>query len=192
MSTTPWEIVAVLTGVGFLVLAVRENPWCWIFGGVSTLIFAILFWNARLYMQSSLQVYYVGVAVYGWWHWRRGATDDGPLPVIRWPNRCHVRIIVLILGAGVLNGQLLAQGTNAHLPYLDALTTWGGVLVTWMAARKVLENWLYWLAINAAAVYLYTMSDLPLTAGLYIVYFVLALIGYYKWKKSYQLRYTKP
>lgn len=186
MSTTPWEIVAVLTGVGFLVLAVRENPWCWLFGGVSTLIFAILFWNAGLYMQSSLQVYYVGVAVYGWWHWRRGSDSGGQAPIRTWPWSRHLIAMALIISLGLLNGYLLTRQTTSQWPYLDALTTWGGVVTTWMAAQKILENWLYWLVVNFAAILLYVGNDLPLTAGLYTVYFVLALFGYQRWNKSYR------
>lgn len=186
MTWSPWEIAAVLTGLGFLLLAIRENPWCWLSGGISTGIFLVLFWQANLYMQSLLQAYYVSVSVYGWWHWRRGATGSGPLAVQSWPLSRHVTVTVLILGLGIANGYLLGSNTDSRLPYLDALTTWGGVLTTWMAARKVLQNWLYWLVINAAAVYMYLGSELPLTAGLYGVYFILAIFGYLRWKRSYQ------
>jgi nicotinamide mononucleotide transporter len=185
MAWSPWEIIAVLTGIGFLLLAVRENPWCWLSGGISTAIFLVLFWQANLYMQSLLQAYYVSVSVYGWWHWRQGADGSKTLAVRSWRFRRHVLIASLIVSMGLLNGYLLSRNTDSQLPYLDALTTWGGVVTTWMAARKILENWLYWLVINLAAIYLYFSSELPLTAGLYIVYFILAVLGYFRWKRSY-------
>lgn len=168
-----------------MLLAIRENPWCWLSGGISTSIFLVLFWQANLYMQSLLQAYYVSVSVYGWWNWRRGSAGSGPLPVQSWPFSRHAIIIGLILGLGLLSGMLLGIHTDSRLPYLDALTTSGGILTTWMAARKVLQNWLYWLFINAVAIYMYLGSELPLTAGLYGVYFVLAILGYAQWKRSY-------
>lgn len=185
MMGSPWEIIAVLTGAGFLLLAIRENPWCWLCGGISTAIFGVLFWQASLYLQSLLQVYYVAVSVYGWWHWRSGARDHRPVPIRRWRGRRHAAMMVLVIGAGLVSGFLLDRGTDSRLPYLDALTTWGGVAATFMAARKILENWLYWLVINLAAIALYLASALPLTAGLYGVYFVLAWQGYRRWKRSY-------
>lgn len=185
MDWSPWEILAVATGIGFLLLAIRENPWCWVSGGISTLIFLTLFWRAGLYMQSALQAYYVGISVYGWWHWRQGQEQASRLPVRRWPARRHMAVVGAILALGVISGTLLGRYTDSELPYLDALTTWGGLLTTWMAARKILENWLYWLFINAMAIYMYLNSGLPLTAGLFGVYFVLALRGYFEWKSSY-------
>jgi len=186
MSWSPWEVAAVLTGIGFLLLAVRENPWCWVSGGISTAIFGVLFWQASLYLQSLLQVYYVAVSVYGWWHWRRGSQGGANLPVQRWSVARNAVAITAIVASGLMSGYILDHQTDSGLPYLDALTTWGGVVTTWMAARKVLENWLYWLVINAAAIALYIASGLYVTTGLYAVYFVLALFGYARWKRNLQ------
>jgi len=181
---SPWEIIAVLTGIGFLLLAVRENPWCWVSGGVSTAIFGVLFWRASLYSQSLLQVYYVAVSAYGWWHWRGGSGQGADLPVRSWPAARNAAAVGLIVVCGLLSGYVLDRQTDSEMPYLDALTTWGGVVTTWMAARKILENWLYWLVINAAAIVLYAASGLYITTGLYAVYFVLALFGYARWKRK--------
>jgi nicotinamide mononucleotide transporter len=186
MNWSPWEILAVATGIGFLLLAIRENPWCWVSGGISTTIFLVLFWNAGLYMQSLLQAYYIGISIYGWWHWKQRSDRAEKLPVRRWPRSRHLLMVCLILSLGGINGYLLSRNIDSQLPYLDALTTWGGLLTTWMAARKILENWLYWLFINAAAIYLYLNSGLPITAGLFMVYFLLALRGYSQWKRSYR------
>lgn len=186
MSWSPWEIVAVLAGLSFLVLAIRENPWCWVFGAVSTSIFLVLFWQASLYLQSLLQGYYVGVSIYGWRHWRRGGDERTGLPVRSWGAVPNAAAIGAIVAAGLLSGMFLDRQTDSALPYLDALTTWGGVITTWMAARKVLQNWLYWLVIDAAAIWMYLLTGLPLTAGLFGVYFLLAIAGYFRWKRSYR------
>lgn len=185
MFASPWELIAVVCGLVFLVLAIRENPWCWLFGAVSTAIFFVLFWRSSLYMQSLLQVYYVGVSFYGWWNWRRGGDAGSRLPVLSWPPARHAAITAIIILTGLLSGFFLDRRTDAELPYLDALTTCGGLVSTWMAARKVLQNWLYWLVIDAAAVVMYLISGLQLTAGLYAVYFMLAITGYVQWRRSY-------
>ncbi len=188
MVTSVWEIFAVLAGLAYLLLAVRENPWCWVSGGISTLIFGVLFWRADLYMQSLLQVYYVCVSAYGWWHWRQGQNQDTgrKTAIVKLTSRQHMIAVSFILSAGLLNGLLLDRQTTAALPYLDALTMWGGVLATLMVARKVLENWLYWVAIDAASMALYAASGLYLTTGLFFVYLVIAIAGFFRWKRSYQ------
>ena len=180
-----WEASAVVLGIAYLLLAVRESLWCWYAAAASTGIFLFLFWDVDLLMESGLQVYYLAMAAYGWWQWRRGGTNNSPLQISRWSLRQHCVAITVVLVAAAASGKLLAVNTNAALPYLDSFTTWGAVLTTWMVARKVLENWLYWLVIDAISIGLYLDRNLYLTALLFVVYLVIACYGYWQWRQHY-------
>lgn len=197
-SLSAWELVAVLLGIAYLLLAVRESLWCWYAAFVSTGIFLWLFWEVNLLMESALQVYYLAMAVYGWHQWRHGRRDTRvpaaaagsgqALRIGTWQLRTHLLVIAAVLVASAGSGFLLAEYTDAALPYLDSFTTWGSILTTWMVARKILENWLYWLVIDSASIYLYLERGLLLTAGLFAVYLIIVVFGYRRWLRQYRLQ----
>ena len=179
-----WEALAVALAVAYLVLAIRQNIWCWAAAAVSTLIYLFIMYAANLYMESALQVFYLVMAAYGWFSWRKHADRSKDLQVSTWPLRRHLLAIAIILGLVLISGHLLTAYTNAALPHLDSLTTWGAVVATWMVARKILENWLYWFVIDAVSVGLYTSRGLYLTAILFTAYLVMIVIGYRSWRAS--------
>lgn len=170
----------MLLALVYLLLAILEKRACWYAAFASTAIYMVIFWDVSLLMESALQVYYMAMAVYGWWYWHR---DDKHTDIISWPYRQHLRMVLLVLSVSLLTGFLLTRFTSAALPYLDAFTTWASVLATWMVARKVLENWLYWIVIDTVSIYLYLSRELHITAVLFAVYVVMALMGYWQWKR---------
>ena len=149
------ETLAVALGIAYLVLAMRENSLCWYCAFLSTALYVWIFDDVSLYMESALNVYYMGMAIIG------------------------------IILAALVSGYFLTVSTDAKLPYLDSFTTWGSILTTVMVARKVLENWLYWIVINSVSIYLYLDRGLDQTAAMFVLYLILATIGYYAWKKKY-------
>lgn len=177
------EIVAVVTAIFYLLLAIRQNIWCWLCAAVSTAIYVYLFIVARLYMEAVLNVFYFGMAVYGWTMWQRGSAG-GDLPVTRWALPIHAQAVSAIIVAGLVSGYLLAIWTDAEFPYADSLTTWGAIWATFLVARKVLENWWYWLAIDAASIFIYWSRDLQLTALLFVVYVLMIPFGLISWSRS--------
>ena len=181
-----WEALAVVLGILYLLLAVRENILCWYAAFASSLIFLFLFWDVELLMESALQVYYLVMAVYGWWQWRHGGAGTDQLPISRWPARWHLYAAVAILCLSATSGLALQEWSSAALPFLDSFTTWGAVLSTWMVARKVLENWLYWLLIDGVSIYLYLDRELYLTALLFAAYLVIAVFGFRQWLLHYR------
>jgi nicotinamide mononucleotide transporter len=181
-----WEAAAVLLGVAYLLLAMRESLWCWYAAFISTGIFLVLFWDVGLLMESGLQVYYLAMAVYGWWQWRQGGEDKAELAISSWGARQHMAALLAVLLVSAASGALLQQFTSAALPYLDSFTTWGSILTTWMVARKILENWLYWLVIDSVSIYLYLDRELYLTALLFAAYLIIVLFGYRKWLQHYR------
>ncbi|MCP5122432.1 MAG: nicotinamide mononucleotide transporter [Pseudomonadales bacterium] len=181
-----WELAAVLLGLAYLLLAMRESLWCWYAAFISTAIFLVLFWDVGLLMESALQVYYLAMAVYGWWQWQHGAAGQPELAISSWGVRQHLGALATVLLVSGASGALLAHYTGAALPYLDSFTTWGSILTTWMVARKILENWLYWLVIDSVSIYLYLDRELYLTALLFALYLIIVLFGYRKWLLHYQ------
>ncbi|MBT8130918.1 MAG: nicotinamide riboside transporter PnuC [Gammaproteobacteria bacterium] len=177
------ETLAVIAAIAYLVLAIRQNIWCWAAALVSTVIYLHVFYVARLYMESGLQVFYIAMAVYGWYQWSRG--DHGhELRVSRWKGSKHIVAITVIIGLSVLSTVVLTRFTNAAMPLLDSITTWGSVVATYMVARKVFENWHYWFVIDSLSIYLYISRDLHQTAMLFGVYLVLIVIGFMTWRKD--------
>jgi len=179
------ETLAVALGVAYLVLAMRENSLCWYCAFFSTALYVWIFGDVSLYMESALNVYYMGMAIYGWFQWQRGGVNHEGLEIVRWTVKQHSLAISTIVLVALVSGYLLSIGTDARLPYLDSLTTWGSILTTVMVARKVLENWLYWIVINTISIYLYLDRGLEQTALMFMLYLVLAILGYYAWRKKY-------
>ena len=183
---TPLEIFAVVMAIGYLVLAIRENIWCWFCAAVSTACYIWLTFAARLYMDAALQVFYFAMALYGWFVWYTGRQGGHEKAVIVWPVSTHAIALTAITVIGIGNGYLLASRTDAAFPYLDALTTWAAVWATFLVARKVLENWWYWLVIDAVYVFLYWSRDLQWTAGLFLFYIALIPFGLVAWRRSWR------
>lgn len=182
------ELLAVVFAVAYLILAVRENSLCWYAAGISTLIFLFIFWDVKLYMESGLQIYYLAMAFYGWYQWRGAQTETASLQVSKWSARQHVVSLALIATLTYVSGSLLNSGTDANLPYLDSFTTWASIVTTFMVARKILENWIYWLVIDSVSIYLYLDRELYFTSLLFAIYIVIIFFGWLAWNRSYRHR----
>ena len=188
-----WEVVAVILGIAYLVLAMRQSMLCWYAAFGSTAIFSWLFWDVSLVMESGLNVYYLIMAIYGWSVWRGNKEKSETNVAIKtWSLSRHALVISGIILMSLATGYGLEKNTSAALPYLDSFTTWGAVITTYMVAQKVLENWLYWLVIDTVAIYLFIDRELYLTALLMVVYVVLATIGWFMWLKEYRQQTELP
>ncbi len=151
---------------------------------VSVTLYAIVFYDARLYADMGLQGLYFGLAVYGWWAWMHGGAGHGELEVSLTPRRMRgVLLFVATLG-GILLGQTLTRFTNASLPFMDSMLTSFSIAAQWMQTRKLLESWLVWLAVDVFYVGMFFYKELYLTAGLYTVFLVLAAMGFAEWRRS--------
>jgi nicotinamide mononucleotide transporter len=181
-----WEILAVILAIAYLVLAIRQNIWCWAAAAGSTLLYLFIMYLARLYMESVLQLFYLAMAAYGWYQWRSGGDDREGLKVSTWPLRFHLLAVVSVLLLVFVSGQLLTRYSDAAMPFLDSLTTWGAIVATFMVTRKILENWIYWFFIDAVSIVLYFNRDLFFTAALFSAYLVMIVIGYRSWRASMQ------
>jgi nicotinamide mononucleotide transporter len=182
LATSPLEAIAVLFSLVYVVLAVPRSRWCWVAGGVGSLIYVWLFARARLPMQSLLQILYVGIAVFGFLRWSHEATNR--ISLLSW--RGHVAGIAASLLLAAAIAHFLAAETRAAWPHLDASTMLLSLFATWLTARGKLENWLYWIAIDAVQAWLYAAQGLVLTAFLFLIYLVIAAVGFIEWSKTYR------
>ena len=179
------ETLAVILGIAYIVLAMRENSLCWYCAFASTALYVWIFGDVSLYMESALNVYYMGMAVYGWFLWRRGGEQKAGVMIVRWPVSRHLQIVCVTVILSLVSGYLLSEHTDAHRPFVDSLTTWSSVLATFMVAKKVLENWLYWILINTISIFLFIERDLDQTAAMFSLYLLLSVLGYMTWLKNY-------
>ena len=180
------EGIAVVTAILYLLLAIRQQVACWLFALISAAIYVYLFFDASLYMQSALNAFYFAMAVYGWYRWRASSDEASQVPVVSWSFPLHLQAIGAIIAVAALNGFLLERYTAAEFSYLDSLTAWAAIWTTFLVARKVLQNWWYWLVIDVTLVFVYWQNDLQLTSLLFVVYVLLIPFGLFSWTRSYR------
>ncbi|MBO9490638.1 nicotinamide mononucleotide transporter [Endozoicomonas sp. G2_1] len=177
------EWIAVLTGLSYTVLAARGNIWCWPAALVSTVLYTYIFYDFYLWMDSLLQVYYFAMAIYGWlcWRNRQEISVNEEIVIKSWHWHKHSLVIGGLAVISLVVGWLMASFTPAHFPYMDAATTVFSVFATYLIAQKVLENWLYWLVIDAVSIYIYLEKGLQPTAFLFALYTMIVCFGYWHW-----------
>lgn len=183
LQTSVLEWLAVILAIAYVWLAARQNVWCWAAAFTSTALYTWIFWQVSLPFQSALNVFYMVMAVYGYWQWHHKATDNNQ--VVSWPIWLHALLVLVLAGVVVLLGKLAASQFNHEHLWLDAAVNVFSVVTTFMVAHKVLQNWVYWFFINCAAVYLYWQSGLALSACLFVGYVGFSLYGYIQWKKEW-------
>lgn len=181
---TLWEAVAVVLAMAYLLLAMRASVWCWAAAFASTAIYTVLFWKVALLMESMLNIYYMGMALYGYWLWTQGGDKHQGVKVTTWPLKTHLKLIAATALVSLGIGHGMATFTQASFPYLDAATTCFAVMTTYLVAKKVLENWLYWVVIDLVSIYLYLSKGLMLTSLLFVLYVGLAVVGYFLWRTA--------
>jgi len=179
-----WEIVAVIFGITYVLLAAKESLWAWFFGFFGTLIYTILFWDGALLSSALLNFYYMIMSVYGFVLWRGGDSGEN-LAITSWTLSKNITFIVAGFVVSLVVGYLSSTYTEANFAYLDAFVMIFSVIATWMLAKKVLENWLFWIVIDSAAVILYWKSGYHATIVLFILYIILAVYGHHSWRKAF-------
>ncbi|MGX5175169.1 nicotinamide riboside transporter PnuC [Aliikangiella sp. IMCC44653] len=184
--TSHWEWLAVVLAVFYIFLAIKESVWCWPAAFLSTAIYAVLFFDVSLYMESILNAYYLLMAVYGWYQWSFVKSNESTKPIVRWSLKSHLLLSVSLCGVVLVSGFLLEKYTDQDFAYLDSFTTWFAIVATYMMAKKVLEHWIYWVVIDAFSIYLYLNKGFALTALLFAVYTFMAITGWIQWKKHFE------
>ena len=182
MPATLVEWIAVALAFAYVLLAIRQSRWCWPAAAASAAIYFVLFAGGGLPMQAALQVFYIAMAAYGWRAWRAAHGEPAELRIRTWPRRRHVLALAAVLLATVLNVRLLPGESGLFVAGADAFVAWGSVFATWLTARKVLESWVYWIVFDVVAAVLYFAEGFHATAGLFVIYVMLAIRGFVAWR----------
>lgn len=178
------ETTAVLLGIANIVLIIRRSVWNFPFGIAMVSFYAVIFYGAKLYSDAGLQVFFVVVNIYGWWAWGRSKAEEGDIVVRRLNALAYAGSIAATFTAIAIWGFVMGVNTDASYPYWDAsvamLSVAGQILMT----RRYAENWHYWIVVNLISIPLYIAKDLHLTAGLYGLFLLLAIVGLVEWRKA--------
>ena len=179
-----WEIIGTVLGVVGVWLMIRQNIWGWPVGLVQVAVYAWVFYDAKLYSDAILQIFFFAIQAYGWWHWLQGGKATVALPVTRLSAAAIAGWIALgaVLTAGW--GTFMHRTTDAALPWWDAFILVFSLIAQWLQARKNIENWAGWIIVNTVALGVYWVKDLHLTAGLYGIFWLMALWGWREWRQS--------
>lgn len=178
------EIASVVLAIGYVLLIARMIRLGWVFGAASSVLAVWLFWKSNLNSEALLYVFYVLAGVYGYLQWGKQSDDHKMRFKYReWRVLYHIILVFATIAIAIGLGSLM-QEWGSDYPYFDAATTSFSFLATFLAARKILSNWLYWIIIDLASAYLYYLKDLYYYSTLMIVYTVLAAYGYYQWRKA--------
>jgi nicotinamide mononucleotide transporter len=177
------EIIAAGLALLYLILAVRQRLECWVAALVSSCLYVWVLAGAHLYMESALNVFYAAMAIYGFWQWQQGGEGEA-LAVSRWPLARHLAGAVGIIALSAVSSYYLRRFTPAAWPFVDSMVTWSSVFATYLVARKVYENWYWWLVIDSVSLCLYFTRGLYLTMLLFALYLVLIVIGMRQWRRT--------
>ena len=178
------EIFAVCSAILYLILAANEDVRCWYAALFSSILYMYIMYTAGLMMESFLQIFYICMAIYGWYIWSSKINVEQELKIRSWKMQYHLYTITIVTLLAIITGFFLEKYTQAALPFLDAFTTWGAIITTYMVAKKIIENWIYWFVIDSISIYLFMSRELYLTSLLFFIYLIIIIFGYRSWMKK--------
>jgi len=182
------EITGAILSLIYLSLSIRQKVSLWFFGIVSSLFYSVIFFQSKLYADMSLQFYYVIISIYGWIKWQQGADENGKeLTTHLLSTKLFLRLCILTVLVYIVYYFILSNYTDSTVTKIDSLVGALSVVATWMLALKLIENWLVWIVVDAICVGLYIYKGLYPTALLFIIYTVMAVVGYWQWKKKLKI-----
>ncbi|HEV2642732.1 MAG TPA: nicotinamide riboside transporter PnuC [Candidatus Elarobacter sp.] len=178
------ELIAVVFGIVSVYLSTRENIWSWPTALVNVALFFVLFYRSGLYSDTGLQVVYFALSLYGWYEWLYGGAGHTAIAVSRTTRRTWPALAAIGVVVWAALGAITSRLPGTALPYMDAATTTVSLLAQWMMTRKLIENWLLWIAVDVIYVGMFVYKGLYLTAFNYGIYLALAVAGYVAWRRS--------
>ncbi len=178
------DILAVITGIIYVILVARNDIRGWIFGFANALLTMYsVFFYLNLYMETFLYGFYAVAAIYGWYNWKKQEMTAVKIKKLHFNN--HVTIVISGLILTFIFGYFFDKYTEAASTYLDAFTTIFALMTTVMVAYRILENWLYWMVIDSVSIYLYSSRGGDFYVILFSVYILVSILGFIKWTKEY-------
>lgn len=189
------DITTTLLGLIYIFLEYRASIMLWLVGIIMPALDIVLYYTHGLYGDAAMAVYYTLAAVYGWLVWKFGRKhqqkDGEEMPITHMPKRLYPAAIIFFVVAWAATWFVLSHYTNSNVPVLDGFTNALSFVGLWALARKYLEQWLFWILVDAVSCYLYVIKDIPFKASLYGLYVIIAVMGYFRWRKMMQAVETK-
>jgi len=187
---TNWiEIVGAILSLIYIYLSIKAKVSLWFFGIISSVFYIVVFFDSKLYADLSLNLYYVVVSIYGWINWHSTENSDTiSLRIAPFSRKLALKLVIATLGIYIIYCLVLSKLTDSTVPKIDALVGALSIVGTWMLARKLIENWIVWIVADGLCVGLYFYKGLYPTAILFIIYTLMAAVGYWEWKKSPNLK----
>ena len=184
------EVIGTIVGLIYLWLEYRASIYLWIAGIIMPAIYLVVYYEAGLYADVGINVYYLLAAIYGWIMWKYGSNtkEKKELPISHIPLSYLPTVILVFIVALVGIAWLLIDCTDSNVPWMDSFITALSIIGMWMLARKYIEQWLVWIVVDIVASGLYLYKGLEFTAGLYALYTIIAIFGYFKWKRLMNTR----
>lgn len=188
-TSASWiEITAAVTGLLCVWLNAKENIWNYPIGYINVACFMWMFWDAKLYADFTLQIFFAVLMAIGWYTWLTKRQGNAVRPTKK-IDGIHFGLIVLsILILGGLWGLALHAWTDASIPYLDATIAMASIMAQFLLSRKILQNWLIWIVVDVFSIGMYWYKGLHLTAYLYVMFLLIAIQGYVEWRRNYEIR----
>ncbi|HNX55424.1 MAG TPA: nicotinamide riboside transporter PnuC [Prolixibacteraceae bacterium] len=181
------ELLGAILGIAYIFFSIRQSILTWPVGLLTSALYVVVFFVSKLYADMGLQVYYVVISIYGWYEWLHGdnATHAEPVPVSRITLKLSTTLLIVSFLLFLVIWYILKNFTDSPVPMADGLATALSILATWMLARKILEHWLVWIFVDAFSVGLFLYKQLYPTVILFVIYTVMAYIGYIEWKRDF-------
>lgn len=182
------DITTTLLGLIYIFLEYRASILLWLVGIIMPALDIVLYYTHGLYGDAAMAVYYTLAAIYGWLVWKFGRKhqqkEGDEMPITHMPKRLYPATILFFVVAWAATWFVLSHYTNSNVPVLDGFTNALSFVGLWALARKYVEQWLFWILVDAVSCYLYVIKGIPFKASLYGLYVVIAVMGYFKWKKQ--------
>lgn len=183
------EIAGAILGLLYIFFSIRQHILTWPTGLFTSLLYIAVFFQSGFYADMGLQVYYVVISIYGWYYWLKGGQNktnasENQVPVKKTPRKVLLLSLLVTSGIYFIILFILLRFTDSTVPYMDSLTTALSIMATWMLARKYIEHWLVWIFVDFVSAGLYIYKELWPTVVLFVVYTVMAVLGYLEWKKD--------
>lgn len=175
------EIAGVVIGLVYVWLEYKASIWLWAASIIMPVIYVFVYYDSGFYADMGISIYYFIANIYGWIAWKNKRDDGKPLPITRIPKRLLLPYAAAAVFAFAAIAFILIRFTDSDVPYGDSFTTALSIVGLWMLARKYVEQWIVWIAVDVVCATLYLYKGLYPTAGLYSLYSIIAVAGYFKW-----------
>ena len=183
------ELLGTIAGLAYIFLSIKQNIWLWPVGIINVTLYIYVFFVSKFYADMGLQFFYLFISVFGWYNWAHGKREEknAHLPVVKLDKKLAFILLFVSLIFFAIIAYILVNFTDSEIPYWDAFTTAFSITATWMLARKIIEHWIIWIIVDLVSAGLYIYKGLYPTTILFLVFTVLAFVGYIEWRKDLKL-----